>query len=682
MREVIGACALDCPDACSWVVTVDDDGTAVSLRGNKDHPFTRGGLCAKVNPYLDYAASPDRLLHPLRRVGAKGEGRFERVTWDEALAGIAAGIRAAIDEHGPQSIWPFAGTGTVSMLQGPDAGARLWNALGASRHSLDICSVAGHVGASYTSGSGMGMDPEDLAHSALVVLWGTNTLTSNLHLWPVVTAARAAGAPLVVVDPVRTRTAERADLHLAPRPGTDAALALGLMAELVRLGAADEAYLADHALGWPEFRDTVLSQWDVARTADVCGLAPGVVAEFAALVASHRPTGIRSLMGMQRHGGGAGAVRALTCLPAVTGDYARRGGGFVYSSSDAFAFDVAALTRPGLRPPGHSRRLQMSRLGRYLTEGTGDGGPPVAVLVVAAANPVVSNPDQNRVREGLAREDLMTVVVEQVMTETTDYADYVLPGTVQTEHLDLHDSYSHLYVNLNRPAVEPRGEALAHTEIYRRLAAALGLTEPLLFASDEELVRDALGSGHPAMAGITLESLTERGWARLRHPDPYLPFAAGFPTLSGRFEFASSRAERDGAGRFPGFTAPFEAAGDPDDGTVALVSSANHYLINSVFTTSPRHVKRGGPVVELHPDDAAAAGVADGDEVEVGNARGAFVATARVTTAVRPGVARTTKGLNPAVRGGTSVNATTSDAVPDAGSGAVFHDNRVRVRPA
>lgn len=673
-REVVGACALDCPDGCSWVVTVDDSGTPVRLRGNPDHPFTRGGLCAKVTSYLQYSASPDRLLHPLRRVGPKGEGRFERVGWDEAIAEIAARLRAAVDRHGGETVWPYGGTGSVSMVQGPPAGSRLFHALGASRHDLDICSVAGHVGMSYTTGSAMGMDPEDLAHSRAVVLWGTNTLTTNLHLWPVVTRAREAGATLVVVDPVRTRTAERADRHLAIRPGTDAALALAVTADLVRLGATDEAWLAERSTGWPEFRQALLGEWDVDRAATVCGLDPADVRWFARLVAASRPTGIRTLMGVQRHRGGAQALRAMSCLPAVTGDYGRRGGGLVYSTGPAYGYDMAARTRPGLRPPGRARRLSMSRLGRNLLELT---DPPVTALVLWAANPVVSNPDTTRVRAGLAREDLFTVVVDHAVTETAAYADLVLPGTTQIEHLDLHDSYSHLYVNLTVPAVAPRGEALPHTEIFRRLAAALGLTDPALHAPDEELVRDLLGD-HPSLAGLTVEGLRERGWARLAYPTPYLPFAERFPTASGRFEFASARAERDGLGRLPRFTAPAEAA---DAGSLVLVSTANHYLVNSTFAHSPLHVKRGDAVVEVHPDDAAAIGIADGQVVEVTSGRGSFRAVVGITRTVRPGVARTSKGLAPGPDG-RSVNSTTSDAAPDAGRGAVFHDNRVRLRPA
>lgn len=686
LHDVVGACALDCPDGCSWVVTVDRaldperGGRAVRLRGNADHPFTRGGLCAKVNPYLEYAAAPERLLHPLRRTGPKGGGRFERITWDDALAEIAARIEAAVAEHGGETIWPYAGTGTLGFLQGCDAGGtRLFHALGASRHFVDICSKAGHAGMSYTTGSGWGMEPEQLEHSALILLWGTNTLTTNLHLWPFVTAGRDRGAPLVVVDPVRTRTAARADRHLQLRPGTDAALALGLMAELDRLAATDEHYLAEHTLGWPQFRDGVLGTWSAERAADVCGLDVEEVTWLAERIATHRPTGIRTLMGMQRHGGGAAALRVLSCLPAVTGDYGRPGGGLCYSTGPAYPLDTAALSRPDLQPAGPTRELAMSRLARELTE---RNDPPVTVLVIWAANPMISNPDTLRTRAALSRDDLFTVVVDHVLTETARHADLVLPGTTQLEHADLHNSYSHLYLNWNSPAVAPPGECLPHTEIFRRLARALGRTEPELFATDDELAEAALATDHPAMTGVTLTELKKRGWVRMAWPERVVPFAAGFPTPSGHFEFASDRGASDGAGRFPDFVPPYEvgrpAVGSPD-AELDLISAANHYLVNSTFGAGPRAGRAGTAQVVLHPDDAAVRGIVEGDVVELSNAVGAFTATARISDAVRRGVAATTKGNWPGTPGAPGVNAVVADRVTDLGRGATFHDTRVKV---
>ena len=688
MPDVVGACALDCPDACSWVVTVDD-GVATRLRGNPEHPFTRGGLCAKVNPYLEFAAGPDRLLHPLRRVGAKGEGRFERVGWDDALGEIARRFREVIERYGAEAIWPYAGTGTVGIVQGTvGAGKRLFHALGATRHEENICSAAGHAGMSYTTGSAAGMDPEDLAHSGTILLWGTNTLTTNLHLWPFIRQGRERGAELVVIDPVHTRTAAHADVHLAPRPGTDAALALGVMAHLVAVGGHDQGWLERCSLGWEEFRSQVLDRWTPQRAARICDLPTADVVHLAELMAGHGPTGIRCLMGMQRHAGGGQAARVLSCLPAVTGDFARRGGGICYSTGPAYGLNLDALCRPDLQPAGPARSLLMTRLGDGLLE---VDDPPVKALMVWGANPAVSNPDQNRVRAGLGREDLFVVAIDHVPTATTGYADIVLPATTQLEHLDLHDSYTHLYLQLNSPATAPPGECLPHTEIFRRLAAAMGLTEPALYDSDEDLVRAALDSGEPGMREITLERLRERGWLRLDLPTPYLPFADGFRTPSELFEFSSKRGEADGAGRLPGYTPPLEgepatreADGDrsrpePDD-RLTLIAAANHYLINSTFSTSPLHRRAADPVVTVHPDDAARLGLRDGSRVRVGNERGDFGAQLRVSAQVRPGVAATSKGLSPAP-GGSSVNATVAERDSDLGPGAVYHDNAVRITP-
>jgi anaerobic selenocysteine-containing dehydrogenase len=677
-RSVIGACALNCPDACSWVVTAVD-GEPRTLRGNPDHPFTRGHLCVKVNPYLEYVKRPDRLLHPLRRVGAKGEGRFDRVSWDQALAEIAHRLHDVIETYGGEAIWPYAGTGTVGWIQGiVGGGKRLFHALGASRHDPTICSVAGHVGMSYTTGSAAGMDPEDLAHSRLVLLWGTNTLTSNQHLWHHVRAAQHNGAELIVVDPMLTKTAKRADRHIAPKPGTDAALALGVMAQLVQRRAHDEQFLAERTLGWGEFERSVLSAWSAGRAASVCGIGESEVIELADAIARSRPTGIRTLMGMQRHGGGGQAMRVLSCIPAVTGDYLRRGGGMCYSTSPAYPLNADALCRPDLQPEGPTRSLAMTRLGQGLLD---LDDPPVKALVVWAANPVASNPDQRRVRRGLARADLFCVVVEHFLTDTTAYADIVLPGAMQIEQLDLHDSYTHLYLNLNRPVVEPPEECLPHTEIFRRIAAAMGLSEPALYASDEELIAAALDSPHPSMADISYERLQRDGWARIGWPRPYLPFADGFPTPSGRFEFASEHAAQEGVGRLPDYVPPYEAADADRHGLIALVAPANHHFVNATFNDSPLHERGQTPILTVNPADAEQFGVHDGERVRVENERGSFVATASVSSTVRRGVAVTVKGLPPARYGDAWVNATVAERDSDMGRGAVYHDNLVRLVP-
>jgi anaerobic selenocysteine-containing dehydrogenase len=673
IKTLPGACPLDCPDGCAWVVEVED-GKAVSLRGNRDHPYTRGALCAKVNRYLEHVAAPDRLLHPLRRVGAKGEGRFEPISWNDALDEIAERLQAVIDRHGGEAIWPFQGTGTLGYIQGLEGrcGARLWNVLGASGHIPSICSIAGSVGLTHTTGTNRGIDPEAFVHSKLILLWGTNPLTSGHHVWKFILEARKAGAHLVVIDPQRTRTAEQADEHLAVVPGTDAALALGLMHVVVGLGAEDGDFLERHTVGWPELRERVAA-FPPARVAQITGIAEERIVALGERLARTRPTGIRATMGMQRHAGGGMALRALAALSAVTGDWRHPGGGVVYSTSGYFRGDRAALYRDDLRP-GPVRELLMTRLADGLLE---LDDPPVDALVVYGANPLASNPDTERIRVGLAREDLFTVVIEQFPTDTVDYADIVLPATMQPEHLDVHDGYGHLYVAWNEPAVEAPGECLPNTEIFRRIARRMGLDEPSLYDSDLELAHQLLDG-----SGVSVERLRGEGWVRLDFPRPFAPFAeGGFPTSSGRLELYSERAARDGHDPLVGYTPAHEAGADPDDGSLALIASASHWFLNSTFANKPDQLRRAGePRLLLHPDDAAARGLRSGQRVRVRNERGAFEAALEISDAVRPGVAGSTKGHWPKLLGGrANVNATVEERDSDMGGGAVYHDNRVRV---
>lgn len=450
-----GACPLDCPDGCSWTVTVQD-GVAVRLEGRRDHPFTHGTLCVKVNQYLEHTAAPDRLRHPLRRVGPKGAGRFERISWDQALDELAQRLDEIRSTWGGEAIWPYWGTGSLGHLQGMrgPAGQRLWNVLGASEHQMTICSVAGTEGVTFATGTKQGIDPESLAHARLILLWGVNTLTTGHHLWRFIKEAQQHGAHVVAIDPVLSRTAKQADEHCAPIPGTDGALALGLLHVVLDLGLEDRDYLADHTVGWPEFRRRIL-EFPPARAAAVTGVPERQIVELGERLARTRPTAIRAGMGMQRHAGGGAALRLLACLPGVTGDWRYLGGGLSYSTGGSFGGDLAALRRDDLRR-APVRALAMTRLAEGLLE---RADPPVRCLFVYGANPAASAPNQAGVLRGLAREDLFTVVVDQFPTDTVDYADLVLPTTMQTEHLDLHTGYGHLYLGWNEPAVAPPGSA-------------------------------------------------------------------------------------------------------------------------------------------------------------------------------------------------------------------------------
>ncbi|MGH9754773.1 MAG: molybdopterin-containing oxidoreductase family protein [Blastocatellia bacterium] len=683
-QHVRGACPMDCPDTCGWIVTVKD-GQAVKLQGDRAHPFTRGALCNKLNDYVAYTQSPERLLYPMRRVGPKGAnggGSFARISWDEALAEISARLIEISEECGAEAIWPYVGSGNMGLIQGIyGAGQRLWNALGASRHIMNACTIAGGFGTGYTLGDNrVGMDPETLRFSKLIILWGANTLSTNAHLWRFILTARRNGAFLVVIDPIRTRTAAAADCHLAPAPGTDAALALGLMNVALTEGAEDRDFIDKHTLGWEAFRKRIL-EFPPERVADICGLPVESIVALGKRVAHTRPTGIRIGIGLQRHGGGGMTVRAITCLPGVTGDWRHPGGGVSYDTRGFFGGNWAALGRDDLRPRD-ARTLSMTRLGEALLE-TFD--PPVKALFIYGSNPLASVPRQAKVREGLARTDLFTVVVEHFLTDTAEFADVVLPATMQFEHADLLIAYGHLYVLWNEPAVAPPGECLPATEIFRRLARAMRLDIPCLYDSNEEIARQILDTGHPSLEGITLEVLKERGWMRLNYPDPFAPFAHGFPTPSGKLEFVSECMAGAGLDPLAGYAPSYETAqrDTPLAGRypLALIAAANHYFINSVFANVPAQMKRAGPpIILIHPEDAAPRRLETGDAIRVFNDRGSFIAVAEITDGVRQGVVAGAKGRWPRhAIGGATVNATVDERYSDMGGGAVFHDNRVEV---
>ena len=684
IRHVHGVCPLDCPDTCSWVVSVKD-GRAVKLQGNREHPYTRGALCAKVNHFLEHARHPDRLLHPMRRVGKKGEGRFARVSWDEALGDIAARWRDIIARDGPQAIYPYYGTGSLGMIQGlAGSGRRLWNVLGTSQHHLSICMAAGGYATGYTLGDNRaGMDPEGFADARLVIVWGANPLVTHHHIWKFVETARRRGARIVVIDPIRTPTADRADEHVAPRPGTDAALAFGLLHVVLSRGAEDRNFIAAHTLGWGAFRERIL-EFPPARVAAITGVSVRCIEDLGEQLATARPTAIRIGPGMQRHAGGGMAVRAITCIPGVTGDWRYPGGGVVYDTRSFFAGNWAALWRDDLRPPG-TRVLTMTRLGEVLLE---CDDPAVRALLVYDSNPAASAPDQNKVRRGLARDDLFTVVIDHFQTDTADFADLLLPATMQTEHTDLHHSYGHVYLGYNAPAVAPPGECLSNSEIFRRLARALGVTEPCVYADDEELVRAVLDSDELRAAGITLEALAERGWARLGSPQPWAPFADRFPSPSGRLEFYSARAAADGLDPLPAYTPPYETeARNPEVARrypLALVAPAGPHFLNTEFSNLPALRDKAGPQrVLLHRDDAAARDLHDGDVARVFNDRGEYLARVEISDRVPRGIVGGSKGHWPKLNPGcTNIAATVIERDADMGRGALFHDNRVEVERA
>jgi anaerobic selenocysteine-containing dehydrogenase len=679
-------------------------GEAVALRGDPHHPYTRGSLCNKVADYLNYTRSPDRILYPMRRVGPKrrptrligrsltADGEFARISWEEALGTIATRLRGVIATYGAEAIWPFLGSGNMGLIQGAyGAGRRFWNVLGASRHVQTMCTIAGGFGTGYTLGDNrVGMDPETLRFSKLVVLWGANVLSTQPHIWRPILEARKHGAFIVAIDPIRTRTAAASDSHLAPIPGTDAALALGLLNVILSEHREDREFIGAHTVDWEAFGRRIL-EFPPSRAAEITGLSTESIIELGKRLADTRPTGIRIGIGMQRHGGGGMAVRTITCIPGVTGDWRYPGGGVHYDTRGFYGLNWAGLWRDDLRPECRSlaenrargtRILHMTRLGEGLLE---LADPPIKALFVYASNPAASIPHQTKVLRGLAREDLFTVVVEHCLTDTTRYADIVLPATMQIEHSDLLIAYGHLYVAWNEAAVTPPGECLPTTEIFRRLARAMGLDEPALYESDETIARQVLDSGHPSVHGSTLEALKARGSIRLNYPDPFVPFATGFPTASGKLEFVSDRMAQAGLDPVAGYTPAYETAQRDTtlarDYPLALITPADHYFLNSIFGNVPQQQRRAGaPTLPIHPDDAARRHIGEGDEVRVSNARGSFVAVAGVSDRIRPGVVASPKGRWPRdSKEGATVNATVDERDSDMGGGAVYHDNRVHV---
>ena len=673
-----GTCPLDCPDTCRWVLEVED-GRATSIRGDREHPFTAGALCGKVNNYLEAVYDPERLIYPMRRVGAKGEGRFERIGWDQAITAIADGFRRSIALGGPESILPYYYAGTEGAVQGWTLGPRLFRALGASRLGTTICTAPMSAALAATIGGPVGTDPEEAVDAKLIVIWGANLLTSNMHWWKYAQEARRRGARLVAIDPLRTDTAARCDEHIAPIPGTDAALALGLMRVIVDQGKLDEQWARAHTEGLDELLAR-LGEWPVERAAEVCGLDVATVLELGRSIANTRPTLLRVGLGLQRHGGAAAAVRAIVSIPALTGDWRYPAGGALTMTGGHFGgISTRRVVAPADLPQPPARTINMSRLGDALA----DQSKPINALFVFDANPAASNPRARAVLAGLAREDLFTVVVEQRQTDTVDWADIVLPATMQPEHLDLLTAYGHLYVSLNEPALEPPGECLPNTEIFRRLAAALGLEHPSLFESDEEIARSLLDCDSARAAGITFESLRETGYARVMRPG-IAPFAhGGFPTASGKVRLLAPELAESGQDPLVGYVPSLEVA---DEGLAerfpfALISPASRFTLNSTFASLPWHARKlGEPEVHLHARDATARGIAAGDDVRVRNDRGSFVARAVISEQTRPGVAFSYKQQwHKRSPDGVNVNATTPERDSDLGEGPTFHDNRVEI---
>ncbi|MCD6043223.1 MAG: molybdopterin oxidoreductase [Burkholderiales bacterium] len=654
------------------LVTVED-GIATKIQGDPAMPFTEGTLCTKVAHYLERTYAPDRLLYPQKRIGRKGEGRFERISWDEALNEIAARLKALAAED-PETILPCSYAGTMGMVQYASMDRRFFHKLGASLLDRTLCSSAGKFGLKATLGGSVGMDPERFDEARLIILWGANPVVSNLHLWSRVQSAKRRGAKVIAIDPYRSLSAEKCSQHIALMPGTDGALALGMMHVLISEDRIDHDYVARYTLGYEGLKKRVLETYSVEWAAKTCGIPVEEIVNLAREYGTTKPAAIRLNYGMQRHAGGGVAARTIACLPALVGAWRDAAGGIVLTTADFYRFDHAALERPDLLGARRPRVINHARLGDALTAAR----PPVRATIVYNNNPVAVCPDSQKVIAGFSREDLFTVVIDHFQTDTADYADIVLPATTQLEHYDVHKSYGHLYVLANNPAIAPVGESLPNSEIFRRLAARLGFDEPCFRDSDEDVCRTAVN-------GMSWDRLKQAGWQKLEVPARFAPFAeGGFPTPSGRCELYSEWLEKQGVDPLPFYNPPAEASLGDERYPLAFLSPPARHFLNSTFANVARFREfEREPHLEMNAADAAARGIADGDMVRVFNDRGSYRLRARVNGKPRSGVVVAPsvwwKKFSPDRR---NANELTSQRTTDLGRGATFYDCRVQVARA
>jgi molybdopterin guanine dinucleotide-containing S/N-oxide reductase-like protein len=705
-RVVHAACPHDCPDACGVLITIDD-GRAIKIQGDPSHPVTRGFLCAKVAKYLDRVYSPDRVLYPMRRVTPKGPpvGRgatggsahpsFERISWDEALDEITQRFRQIIDEHGSEAILPCSYGGTLGALNGACMDRRFFHRLGASQLERTICSDAGEAGMKSVIGGQYGTEPEQFAQSRYIIVWASNILATNVHLWPFIEKARRRGAKLVVIDPYRTRTAKLADWHLPINPGTDAALALGMMHVIIRENLFDADYVSRYTVGFENLKAKA-QEYPPEKVAHLTGIAADDIRTLAREYATQRPSVIRVNYGIQRSDGGGMAMRAVTMLPCLIGSWKEVGGGLQLSTSGAFALNKDALKMPELmqkslgRP---ARIVNLVQLGRALNSLT---SPPIQALFVYSSNPAAVCPNHNEVIRGLKRPDLFTVVHEQFFTDTTDYADIVLPATTFFEHKDLQAAYGHYYLQVSHQAIEPIGECRSNVDLFRALAQRMGFDDDCFRESVDSMIDRALDSPNPWLKGITRDRLETEAHIRLNFEGtaphagadetaPFLPYAEGrFPTPSGKAEFYSETLKQNGLDPVVSFTPPEESrhgAGSKSGFPLELLARKPDNHMNSTFANQPsvREMEPGLGDLEMHPADARARGVRDGDRIRAFNSRGEIVLKARVDGAVQPGVVAARLDWARFSPGGQNINVLTSEKLADMGNAATFYSVCVEV---
>ena len=695
---VYGACPHDCPDTCSMLITVEN-GRAVKVEGHPDHPYTRGTLCGKVSDYLDRVYSPDRILYPMRRVGQKGSGQFERISWDAALDEITSRFKQIINDYGSEAIMPSSYLGHEGLLNGLTVGDAFFNRLGSTIAERTFCISCTSTAYLMTYGPTHGTDPDTFSHSQYIILWGCNALSTNVHLWPFIKEARKNGARLVVIDPVRTRTAQQADWHIPIRPGTDGALALGMMNVIINENLIDADYVENYTVGYEELKQRV-NEYPPEQVSEITGIPVEDILTLAREYATTQPSVIRIGVALEKQAGGGQGVRAISCLPGLVGAWRHLGGGMLQAPMWPFPIRGEVVHRPNFIKPG-TRVVNQWQLGRALT-GELALDPPIKALFVYNCNPVTQSAEQDKIVAGLTREDLFTVVSEQFMTDTADYADIVLPSTTQVENLDLMFSWGHTYVTLNVPAIAPLGEAIPNTELFRRLAARMGFEDECFKLSDEELAMEVLDWSAPVMQNMDMDLLKQQGYAKL--DINLVPHAEGnFPTPSGKCEFLSSM-KVDSNYVVPVFRQGYEeySPGEPIDPLptytpqresvqsnpelanrypLSLLSAKPHQFINSCFANLPKHLKlQGEPKVIINPEDALKRGIVEGQIVKVFNDRGAFQVPAKVSDITRPGVVVAPLGYwRKLSHAGNTINAATAATFADMGHAAAVGDSLVEV---
>jgi Anaerobic dehydrogenases, typically selenocysteine-containing len=700
-QEFHGGCPHDCPDTCSMVFEVED-GKLAGVRGNKDHPMTRGGLCVKLKDYEKRHYHPDRLLYPMRRTGPKGSKQFKRITWNEALDEITAKWKEIIKEYGPQAIIPYSYLGHQGLVHGLNGGDAFFNRLGATVCERTFCGEGSCTAWLLTVGPTAGVDPESYIHSRYIVLWACNSVSTNLHHWHIVQDAKKKGAKVVVIDAYKSKTAKHADWHIAPKPGTDGALAMSVINSIIEQGLVDKDYVEKYTVGYKELAERAKSRTP-ARAEKITGVSAEDIHKLAHDLATQQPVAIRMGVALERHYGGGQTIRAVTCIPALTGAWRHVGGGVTQFPvwEHPYKFDV--ICRPDWIPEG-TRVVSNLQIGRALT-GEIPLDPPIKSMMCWNSNPVTQAPEADKIVKGLMREDLFMVSAEHFISDTASYADIVLPASMGAEMEDIILSWGHLYLTYNTKCVDSPGEAIPNNEIFRRLAARMGFEEERLQWSDSECLEHFIDWNAPACDGIDLDYLRKHGYARLKvgTKDDRCPHKEGkFQTPSGKCEFLVEGAKNFVAAPFrqmyegfqpgepldslPDYVSPRERPEtNPEKAKkypLNIVSPKSHGFLNSCYANMDHKIKgQGEQFVLINAADAGPRGIEDGDTVHVFNDRGGFEGDARITDDVNPGVVVATLGYWRQLNNGT-VNVISSAEFTDMGHAPSFSDNLVQVERA